>query len=343
MIQVKQFAVALLLATVCIGCGKKQAAESEERAAIPVRTIVVNRAEVGAEHEYSGIVEEVSGSMLSFEVAGNVEQISVNAGDRVAKGQIVARVNSASLRDIHQSQRAILHQAKDAYSRYKQLHDAGSLPDIKWIEVESKLQQAVAAENIARKKVGDCVLRAPFSGVIASKLVEAGMNVMPGSPVLKLVDIDRVDVKIAIPENEVARVKVGQKAEFAVSALDGRVFETNVSERGVVANPLSHTYEVKMRVQNTDGQLMPGMVCNVRLWEEGEALRMVVPVTAIQVDTNGKQFVWSVQNGKALRRNVVTDGFSGRGVVVISGLSDGDNVVVEGNQKISDGMKVVEK
>ena len=89
-------------------------------------------------------------------------------------------------------------QAEDAFKRMKQLHDKGSLPEIKWVETQSQLQQAVSAENIARKNLGDCNLYAPFDGIISEKNAEIGQNAAPGMPIAKLVTTRVLNVKIRV-------------------------------------------------------------------------------------------------------------------------------------------------
>ena len=328
--------LAILLCLPMVGCGEKKVAEEEK--AVSVRVLEAGTGEaVGS--SYVGTVEEISGSKLSFEVSGNLEAVYVAEGDRVVKGQKLAVVNSSSLKDIHEAELATLNQAKDAYKRYEQLHKQGSLPDIKWVEVQSRLQQAVSAESVARKKLKDCVLYSPMSGYVAERNVDPGVNVISGEPVLKVVDISKVSVKFSVPENEIAKITKGQNAVIAVSALDGKTFEAKISEKGISANPVSHTYEVKITMNNAGNQLLPGMVCSVYLPKTGNKA-VVVPVEAVQLNTDGSRFVWIASGGKAVRRAVVTGELVGNGVEIVSGVKPGEKVVTEGYQKISDGMKL---
>lgn len=123
-------------------------------------------------------------------------------------------------------------------------------------------------ERIARKNLDDCAIRAPFGGVISAKEMEVGQQAAPGMPVVRVVKIDRVKVKIAVPEAEIADMKVGRKAEIRVAALGDKVFEGHVVEKGVAADPLSHAYEVKLLVMNPTFELMPGMVTKTALAPE---------------------------------------------------------------------------
>jgi len=332
------FMTVMLACISLTGCSEKKQNASSQPVSVEVQAM--KSADVTAGYDYVGTVEETTGAMLSFEVPGNVERIAVDAGTRVRRGQLLATLNQASLKDMYDAAAATLTQARDAYARYSKLHQQGSMPEIKWVEVESKLQQAVSAEAIAKKNLNDSRLYAPYDGVIASKEAEQGMNVLAGQPVLKLVDVRQVSVKIAVPEKEIARLKVGQKAMFRVEALDGRSYQTQVTEKGIVANQLSHTYEVKMKVDNADGALMPGMVCNVSVVPDFQKSGFTLPAGAVSLDVDGRRFVWTVVDGKAARRWVETGALAGNNVAITSGLSEGDMVITVGNHKVSEGMEV---
>ena len=176
------------------------------------------------------------------------EPVKVDLGSRVRQGQLLATLDEVSMQNTYQAAKAALKQAEDAYQRMKELHEKGSLAEMKWVEVQSKLQQAQSMEAVARKNLTDCQLYAPFSGVIAEKSLEVGQNVMPGVQVLKLVSDDRLKVRISVPETEIARVARGQKAVIEAPVLNGTTAEGVVTEKGVQANPLSRSYEVNVSI-----------------------------------------------------------------------------------------------
>ena len=337
--QVYAFALLLLV----VSCkGKKEEATAEE--AIPVKVETVSMSTAAGEHNYVGTVEENTGSSLSFSVMGTVEKVLVTEGQSVSNGQLLAVLNKATLMNTYNAAHSSLKQAQDAYKRLTQLHESGSLPEIKYVEIQTQLQQAEATESIAKKNLNDCNLYAPFSGVIAKKSIDPGMNVVPGIESLKLVTIDKVNVKVSVPENEIARVKKGATAQVDVAALNHKSFEGKIDEKGVIANPLSHTYEVKVKLNNPHRELMPGMVCEVYISSPNQQQGgILVPNSAIQILDTGERFVWLAKNGKATRRIVGTGELTNQGVVVSSGLSAGDQVIIEGNQKVSEGMKITVK
>ena len=312
--------------TSCQNNGDKQTTMSP----VKVKVLRVFSSEIDGTERFSGTVEEANSTSLSFSIMGTVKTVHVGLGDRVAKGQLIATVDPLSMQSSYDAAKASLEQAEDAYRRMKELYDKGSLPEIKWVEMQSKLQQAKSMEEVARKNLDDCKLYAPFSGIISEKMAEVGQNIMPGLPVVKLVTANQLKVKIAVPETEIAAIATGQKATITVSALNGRIFAGTVTEKGIVANPLSRSYDVKIRVDDADKELMPGMVVEAVLSGTGMGTLHVIPAHIVQLDEQNCSFVW-----------VNAGGFTSEGVVVLSGLEESEEIIVEGQQKVCENTSVV--
>lgn len=314
------------------------------KAPVSVSVVTVGGSAARAGGEYVGTVVERSGTALSFEVPGNVLTLRADQGDRVARGQLLATIDPASLRDAYRVAQSALRQAQDAYRRFEPLHSQGVVSDIRWVEIQTQLEQAQSAERMARTQLSRTSLVAPFAGVIAARTAERGMNVMAGQQIYRLVDISRVDIRIAVPEGEVSAIRVGAKARVEVPAAGG-VYGAVVAEKGIEANAVSHTYDVKLAVDAAGGRLMPGMVGSVRM--DGAAVgapsgaaAIEVPVDAVKLDADNRRFVWTVEGGTARRQYVTVGRFTDGGVEITSGLKPGDRVVTDGSQKISSGMKV---
>lgn len=331
--------VVLPLTLLLMGCDGN---EKVEKPVDPVRVKImqVNSSEAEVVHRFSGTVEEAAGSSLSFAVMGTVKKIRVGLGDRVASGQLIAELDPLSMKSSYEAAKASLEQAEDAYSRMKELHEKGSLPEIQWIEVQSKLRQARSMEEIAQKNLKDTRLYAPFSGVIAEKNVEAGQNVAPGIPVVKLVSVSGLKVRISVPETEIGTIASGQEVEVMVPALNGKKFAGRIAEKGIVANALSRAYDVKIQLFETDKELMPGMVTEVRLDNQEAGVLCVIPAHIVQIDEQNRSFVWVNENGKAVKRVITCGDFIAKGVAVVAGLKQGDQIIVEGQQKVCNGTEL---
>ena len=321
------------------GCTEKS--RKLEKKNVKVETISVGNTNLGGTKDYVGTIEEKMGSTLSFEIAGNITSIRVEEGDRVSKGQLLATINPTTVKEAHRATLTTLKQAQDAYRRFLPLHQSGTISDMKWVEIESKLEQAKAAESIARQQLSHSTLTAPFAGVIAAKNVDLGTYVLPGQPVLKLANVAQVNAKVSVPEAEISHLHVGDKVKLMVAALSGAIFRGTISEKGIDANPISHTYDVKVGITNPQGRLLPGMVCNAQV--QGSAatpFHITVPSQSIELDVDNSRFVWTVVNGKAHQQPVTTGDFEGDGIVILSGLKAGDQVIINGQQKVSEGMNV---
>ncbi len=323
---------------------------------VKVKTETVSASAAEDRLGYTGTIEEMSGTTLSFAGAGTVRLLAVSEGQSVSKGQLIGEIDATSntnalvmAKAAAGQARDALSQAQDAYRRMKQLHDSGSLPEMKWVEVETRLSQAQqmvhqaeASEQIARKGLADTRLRAPFGGYIAAKMAEAGQNVMPGVPVVKLVTIDRVKVKLSVPEAEIGRIALGAAVRFKVPSMGSEEFTGKIAEKGVAADPLSRSYEVKAVADNRAHRLLPGMVCDVSVVSPGSAASVSLPANIVQIDTDNRPFVWTLSGGKARKAMITVGGYAGDRILVSSGLRAGDKVIVEGQQKVSNGMEVSE-
>jgi RND family efflux transporter MFP subunit len=291
---------------------------------------------------YVGTVEESSAISIGFSGTGTVERVLVSEGERVSKGQLLAVLNSSTAQNAYDVTKSTLRQAQDAYDRLKPLHEKGSITDIKFVEVETGLEKAKAMEAISKKSLEDCKLYAPMRGIIAKRSVEEGAGVMPGLSVFKLVSIDQVNINVSIPENEIGSIKTGQLATVTVPALGNREYKGTTEKKGVEANPISHTYSLKIKISNPKSELMPGMVCKASLPNSADNndKKIIVPNKSVQTSPDNKHFVWLADGNIAKRHFITIGSLSDYGIIVESGLSEGDKVIVDGYNKISEGMQI---
>lgn len=291
--------------------------------------------------EYVGTVEESSASSLSFTASGRVTKVYVKEGQTVRAGQLLAEIDNTTAQNSYNAAQATLRQAQDGYDRAKIVYDKGSLPEVKWIEVKTQLDQAQSLAEIARKNLDDCKLYAPCGGTVADRNLEVGSTVTPFQTVMRLLNLGTLSVKVSIPEGDIAQIHKGMTAKVVVTALDNIEFQGVVDERNVSADPLSHSYLVRLRLQGTLGKnLLPGMVCKVLMGERSLSGGMLLPNRAVQIDNEGQRFVWIVKDGKAVRRTVTIGDLSSNGVLISEGLQGGEQVIVDGSIKVSEGTPV---
>ena len=298
-----------LLPLLLVGCGETDPSQLKEKLiGGPVEERVIT---VGVQHidtvgglvrnSYPGYLEEGNTVDISFKYGGTLQTLNVKEGSSVRKGQVLARVSSPQMESTQRSAQATLEQAQDAYDRLKKVHDNGSLPEIKWREMVANLEKAQAALDLANAMLANNTVTAPFDGTVTNLNAVKGESITPLKPIMRVISTEGLVVKISVPENEIAKVQIGDEAQILIPAL-------------------------------------PGMIAKVVLSADVDN-GIVVPANAVLINNDGK-FVWVAKDGRATRQNITISGYSGTGVVVSEGLHSGDIVIVEGYQKVSEGMKV---
>ncbi len=330
-------AIALILLA---ACNPKENRESLPSARpIAVTTVMVKKEKVVTALRYSGTVAAYQSIPLNFQTAGTVQEVLADAGDVVHKGQLIATLDQTDAKNMYEITLSQYQQARDAYDRLKSVHEKGSLPEIKWVEMESKLEQAQSALNLAKNNLDKCNLYAPVNGMVGRRNIEPGMSsISLVSAPMELVDIRQVYVKISVPENEVAKVVKGMKASFSVSALNDREFRGEVANISPVADRISRTYEAKILLPNLDLALKPGMVCDVKMETAMEKEVVLVPYQSVSKDNQNNAFVFLVDvAAKRSRKQIIRTGqYQDAGLEVISGLEPGQIIVNGGREKLSD-------
>ena len=331
----------LLAAILLSSCTDKK--EQNAKAPTRVKTQVVSPGMVDNAQTYVGIVEEREATAVSFTGMGVIKRMLVNEGQAVSRGQLIAEMDDTQARNLLSGAEAQMTQANDAIERYKMLHDNGSLPEVQWVEIQSKVAQAKSQLEVAKKNLADCRLTAPVSGIIGKKQIGAGETALPSQAVVSILDISTVKVKVAVPEAEIGGINPSTPTSIMVEAINGS-YQGGRIEKGVQADALTHTYDIRINVANGDRKLLPGMVASVRFISEGSQAigSKMIPVTAVQKKSDGSLFAWTVSKDSTAHRTEVTIGQTqGNYVCVIDGLNIGDRIAIEGYQKLSEGTKVV--
>lgn len=326
----------IVVAASCANNGNRKITEKE-----PINVGVITVAPMNAQYYkvYVGEINASGSAVISTNHSGILEAINVKQGTQVNRGDVLAEVLSKNVIASYEISHATLRQAEDGYERVKKVHQTGTVADVKLVEIETQLAKAMAAAKSSEEAMEECRIKAPFNGTVSEVLVEQGIQINPGTPILKLVDLSTIEVTIPVPEGEIGKIKIGQKALIDVPALDITGIEAHVELKGVTAASPSHTYKCTLVPEKKQTNLYPGMVCKVRLSEVSDEMRIRIPASAVEMDSNGR-FVWVVKDGKVGRAYVTVDGYQEQGVVISSGLEQGDKVIVKGAAKVSTGMTV---
>ena len=328
--------LAAILAWGCNSNAANTSADEGKNKTIPVKVELIGQQSENIELYYSGLSQPVITVPLSFQLPGSVSQIYVYEGDEVHKGQLLAELDNSSYQSLYNAAMAMQRQAQDAYERLKTVYENGSLPEIKWEDVKSSLEQANSSAEIAKNNLENCKITSPINGVIGSRNIEVGSNVIMGISVMNVISIDEMFARISVPEDEINKIQKGQIATVLFPALGQKSHEGIVEKIGVVANSLSKTFEVQVRLKNDGQKIKSGMICNVTIPLPFDEKGLLVPIQSVMQDESGNNYVYVVekQGMTAQQRRVETDGIINNQLNVVSGLNAGDLLVTEGQQKL---------
>ncbi len=290
----------------------------------------------------SGALEADKTARLSFLVPGKIARVHVDEGDHVKRNALLAAVQSDDYRSNLEIAEAALFRARDAYDRFEPLYKEGAFAEKNFIEIKTGLAQAKARRNIAGKALADAQLRSPIPGIVGRRSIEVGQMATPQTPAFTIVKTHPIYARVAIPESEIGKVTVGQKAEVTIPAIDGRVARGAVTLIGVVADERTRTYAVKIELSNPDHVLRPGMIVQADIATDKAIDMLTIPGRAIVRDADNLTYVFvaDAEKGMALRRRVSPGSAYQNEIEIRKGLTAKDSVIVSGQHRLTDGASI---
>jgi membrane fusion protein, multidrug efflux system len=341
--------VLLLLATRGPAAGPTPVA-SVPAAGLRVEVVAVASKEMVFQVAATGSVKPKETATVSSEVAARVLEVRVSEGQTVSKGAALARLNDRDLRlQIEEAQSAITKDqvdlAKDQYERNQRLFASGAvtkqqldLAKNAYLNLDSAFQTAAAKIRQLREQITKTQIVAPISGVVARKFVNPGELVAPGAPVVVMENTDEVLVDVDVSDRDVVKLHSGMDVELTTDAYPGRTFKGVVDRVGSTANPVSRSFTVQARIANPKRELRSGMIASLRV-VMAKKRALLVPLEGVRGEGEAAK-VFVVRDGVARLLPVQLGDRLDREAEVVSGLSEGDQVVVSGGDRLADGQAV---
>lgn len=320
----------------------------------PVRVVQLQAQGSLSEDHFSGQVEPRIQANLSFQVNGKLLARQVNVGDRVTKGQVLARLDPQDLNLAVQAAQAQFDAAQLEHAQLKtELERANTLKQQNFISqaeldrrqlaldaAASRLTQAKAqlGNQSNQKQYGD--LRAPGDGVISKVYSEVGQVVPAGQPVVQWANQNEVQVAMAVPESRVAELRVGQLAQVVLWS-DQKSLQAKVREVSPLADPMTRTFAVFLDLNDPERLSRFGMSATVTLARDGQEGVFKLPIAALVAQPTGA-FVWVFDEAQGMvsKRMIQPVDVSESSFLVKQGLNNGEWVVIAGTHVLNEGQKV---
>jgi membrane fusion protein (multidrug efflux system) len=318
---------------------KGGAAPGPAAGSVTVEAVKVTTASLPQTITAVGSLRSDESVVLRPEVAGRISSIAFQEGQRVAKGAMLVRLDTAVPQAEAQQARANMVLAKNKFDRAVDLAKSNYISGQARDEAENNLKVAEAALQLAEAKLAKMDLRAPFSGIIGLRSVSVGDYVKEGADLVNLESIDPLKVDFRVPEVYMRQVQVGQSLQVQLDALPGKTFEGKVFAVNPLIDAAGRAVVIRAMVRNPDTSLRPGMFARVRLITRDAQDALVLPEQAL-VPQGDQQFVFRIQDGKAVRTKVDVGQRRDAKVEILSGVAKDDLVVTAGQLKLRDGAPV---
>ncbi|MEN6390132.1 MAG: efflux RND transporter periplasmic adaptor subunit [Syntrophomonas sp.] len=343
--------LALFLAGVLVlsGCSSKNTSSLPTQ---NISTAVVKTSNSG-NPIISGKIEAVAVANVVSKNTGKVAQVNVDIGSQAEKGQILVALESDELAaNIESAQAALdtaqinLDQAGQNLDRAKILLSSGAMSQSdfqnnyqsQYQKAEASFRSSEAALKKAQITYSDSFIRAPFDGMVTACNVHPGEMASISTTVVSLVNLDQVVIKGLVDENQINNLKLDQQVQVSVSAAMPELLTGYVCNISPAAESSTKAYPVKVRVDNPNHLLKPGMFGEVRL-PENNIETITIPQEAVLKDGE-KPFVFVVKDGLVEKRSVTVGTGSNGQLPILSGLSKGETLVTQGAQLLQEGQKI---
>jgi RND family efflux transporter MFP subunit len=325
-----------------VSCNKGQKEQSETPVnAITVVTSTVESRESDREISISGNIEGEKTVRLGFMVAGKINYIAANEGQRINKGQLVSSLEPTNYAIGKEIADAQVGQIQDEYERLKIMHDRKSISESDFSKISYGLDQAKAQQKLHAKNLSDTKLYSPISGVLLKRNAEVGEITGTGTPLFVISDISTVKANAYIPESELHNIKIGQEATVLVSSLN-ETFKGKITEVGSAADPTSRAFTVKITIQNPKLLIRPGMIAEAKINTGVQSDMLAIPTEAVLRNLNNQNVVFVVDKAKnkAFERKVSLGKLSDNYIEILAGLNAGEVIVIGGQNKLTDGADI---
>ena len=360
----KRFLTLLLIMTLLLsGCNAENVVVTEEESYTAVEVETLTLKELHIENVMTAKVYADKDVYVVPLMAGKVDKINVSVGDRVQKNDVLFIMDKDDInKQVNQAYAAYeaasagfdvsaaqIQTAKDSFERIKKLYEEGAVPETQFEQArlaasDESLQAAkmgveqarVAYENAA-SMLKNAEVKAPISGVISNVNIVEGEYATASNPPITIVDSESVTIEFGVPANMVNKIKKGDKVKVEISAANYNT-EAEINSVSSSGDVMTNLYNVDI-VLNNDGAIKPGMFAKVYLNTDKIENTLAVKTDAVK-EREGKKYVFVAESEAAVGKEVTTGLDTGTYIQIISGLTEGDKVIVKGQDYVNDGSKV---
>jgi membrane fusion protein (multidrug efflux system) len=307
---------------------------------VAVVTVAVEQKPIAVQVEALGTAQANESVEITSKAGNKVIAVQFDEGQWVRRGHVLVELDGAQDRADLAAAEAALAESKSAYTRSRDLYAQQALSEAQLEQIEATLKGNTARVAAAAARVADTVIRAPFDGRVGLRRVSVGALVSPGAVITTLDDTRTMKLDFDVPETILSVLKPGLSVAAKSVAYPGEAFDGKVESLDSRVDPVTRSIKVRARMPNAEGKLRPGMFLTV-IVSRDPMPGLVIPEQAL-IPERGKVYVFVVADGLVSRRDVTIGRRTPGEVEIVSGVTAGERVVIEGTQKIREGSAVKE-
>lgn len=347
MIKKIQMAVLLLLSTITLGaCGVGEAKLAATAVAadvdtpLPVDATWPERADIFATYEATSTLASDADAPVLARAAGSVIEILVEEGNHVEKGQVLARLDGEQLRLEMLQEKTNLDKTVKEYERLVVLQERGLISKAMFEGLKFDIRALEASYKLKQLNYSYTNIRAPISGVVASRDIKVGRQVYVNDLTFRITDATELLAYLKIPQSELVKFSKGQSIELSVDAMPEIMFAATIDRISPTIDVRNGTFRATVYIDNKSGDLAPGMFARFSISYEKHANALIIPAAAL-VKEDSVTVVYVINEGTAERR-ILQTGISSNGMVeILSGLDINESVVIAGQTGLRDGSLIL--
>ncbi len=296
--------------------------------------------------ELQGNVTTKNLLVITPEYSGILTKVYVKEGQKVSKGQVLAKIDDGGLSQQIAQLRIQAELAKTTYDRQKRLWDQNIGSEIQFLQAKSTYESQQEAVNQLQQQISKTIVRAPFTGTIDDVITEQGSVVAAGqTQLMRIVNLDNMYVEVEVPESYVSNVVKGKKVQVDLPVL-GKTIDTKIRQASDFINPANRTFKAEIEVPNKDKSIKPNLTARLKINDYTNENAILIPQSVISENANGEQYVYIVTNknekgiGTAKRLIIETGRTQGDVIEVLKNLEKGVEIIKEGARSVKDGQSV---
>jgi len=290
--------------------------------------------------EASGSVEAVNEAYISPEVNGQIMEIYVQEGDRVHKGQLLARLNTEVTEKNIAELKTSLALATEIYERQERLWKQQIGSELQYLEARNNKKSLENRLETIQAQLDMSVIVAPIDGIVEKVNQKKGELAVPGMQLIQLVDLSELYVRADISESFLPFIKSGDTVSLTIPSYPGYEKTLKIHRVSNVINKNNRTFEVELRLDNKEEMLKPNMIAIIRVNDFTAENSLVIPSKIIKEDLNGRYIYVAAKEDNervARKRYVITGRTFGSNTRVTKGLEAGDQIITDGFSRVTDG------